>query len=286
LLIKLNKDMKKNKCYLNGKIIDKDSLVIDPYDIGLLRGYGVFDVMCTQNGKPFMLLDHWKRLENSAREIGLRIPITKKEYQMVVVKLLKINAYKKANIRTVLTGGLSPNGFAYRPGKETFFVLIEKFTPLAKDVFEKGAGVVTVEYARQFCAAKVTNYVAAIKNQKRKEKAGALEIIYLENGKALEASTSNFFIVKNGKIITTKDGILLGITRKLVISLAKKVGLKVEERNILEKELFSADEIFLTATNKDIVPVVKIDGKKVGRGLVGKKTKLLMGEFKKFTERY
>lgn len=281
--------------YFNGKITALDKIKISPYDLGFLRGYGVFDVMCTQNGKPFLLDEHWKRLRNSAKKLNLKIPISADGYKKIISKLLLLNKFKKSSIRAILTGGLSDNGFAYC-AEETFVILIEKFQQLPKEIYEKGAGVITVEYERQIPIAKICNYVEAIRNQNRKEKNRALEIIYIKNKKAMEASTSNFFIVKNGKLITAKNGILVGTTRNLVIKLAKKArlagasskraGYKVEERDIAERELYSADEVFLTATNKDIVPVVKIDGKKVGDGKVGKNTKVLMEEFKKFVEKY
>ncbi|PIR73700.1 MAG: amino acid aminotransferase [Candidatus Moranbacteria bacterium CG10_big_fil_rev_8_21_14_0_10_35_21] len=276
----------KNYAYFNGKIISTDKIKISPYDLGIHRGYGAFDLMCTQNGKVFLLDDHWKRFLGSAKELGIKVPVTKKEFGEIIEKLLKINKFEKANVRAVITGGISEDTFCCQPGQETFFILVAKFTSLLKEYYEKGAHVITMEYSRDFPWAKLTNYVAAIKKHKHKVKNKALEIIYINQGRATEASTSNFFIVKKGKLITTKEGILYGITRKVVIELAKKLKISVEERKINKKELFEADEIFLTATNKDIVPVVKVDGKKIGDGKVGKMTKILMEEFRKFAEKY
>lgn len=276
---------KKRQSYFNGKIIASDKIKISPYDLGVLRGYGVFDVMRTQNGKLFLLKDHWKRLQNSARELNLKIPVSKKELQEIIIKLLKLNGFKESIIRTVLTGGTSKDGFTFE-NKESFYILIERFSPLPRECFTKGVNVITLEYLRDVPEAKIINYIAAIKNQKEKNKRRSLEIIYTSKGKALEASTSNLFIIKNGKLITPKKNILLGITRKLTMKLAKENGFKVFEREIKTGELFSADEMFLTASNKDIVPVVKADGKKIGDGKVGKITKDLMKIFQKFAENY
>jgi branched-subunit amino acid aminotransferase/4-amino-4-deoxychorismate lyase len=276
----------KNHCYWNGRITTLDKVKIDPYDLGFLRGYGVFDVMCTQNGKPFLLEEHWKRLQNSAKTLSLHVPISGKKYAEIISKLLRLNKFPKANMRTVLSGGMSSNGFSYEPGKETFLILIENFKPLPGAVYSKGAKVATLEYRRDFPQAKVTNYVEAISHQTIKKKTGALEIIFVNKGKMFEASTSNAFIVKNRKIITPKDGILLGMTRKLILKLAKRNRFKTEEREVSEREFRSADEVFLTATNKDIVPVVKVDGKKIGNGIPGPVTKELMEVFRKFTENY
>lgn len=276
---------KKRYGYLNGKITTLDKIKISPYDMGLLRGYGVFDVMRTQNGKPFFLDGHWKRLQNSAQELNLKVPVNKKEFQKIIIKLLKLNGFNESIMRTVLTGGASGDGFTFE-NRETFYILIEKFKPLAGEYFNRGADVITLEYLRDIPRAKITNYIAAIKNQKEKKKKRALEIIYTNRGKVLEMSTSNLFMVKKGKLITPKKNILFGITRNLVIELAKKNGFDIREREIKTGELFSADEVFLTASNKDIVPVVKVDGKKIGNGKVGKMTKELMTIFQEFAKKY
>lgn len=276
---------KKRYCYFNGKTMALDKVKINPYDLGFLRGYGIFDVMRTQNGKLFLFEEHWKRLQNSAKELNLKIPIIKKESQEIIKRLLKLNRFKESVIRTVLTGGTSKDGFTFE-NKETFCILIEKLHSFPREYFMKGVNVITLEYLRDIPEAKITNYIATIKNQKEKNRKKALEIIYTSRGKALEASTSNFFIIKNGKLITPKKNILFGITRKLIIKLAKENGFKVQEREIKISELFSADEIFLTSSNKDIVPIVKVDGKKIGNGKVGKITKDLMKIFWNFVENY
>ncbi|OGI17831.1 MAG: hypothetical protein A3J63_03485 [Candidatus Moranbacteria bacterium RIFCSPHIGHO2_02_FULL_40_12b] len=274
----------KNYCYFNGKITTLEKIKISPYDLGVLRGYGVFDVMRAQNGKPFLFDEHWKRFVNSADELNLKIPINKKKYKILVELLLKKNHFKESIIRTVMTGGISENGFLYSPKKETFYIIIEKFQPLPEEIFKNGAAVMTVEYERHIPHAKITNYVMAIKNQEVRIKNNALEIIYVKDGKALEASTSNFFIVKEGKIITPKEKILLGTTRNLSLKIAQKAGYKVQEREVKTEEIYSADEMFLTATNKDIVPVVKVDGKRIGTGKVGKITEVLMSDFGDFVK--
>jgi branched-chain amino acid aminotransferase len=271
-------------CYYNGKYTMTDKVQISPYDLGVLRGYGVFDVMCTKNSKPFFLRDHWKRLQNSAQELQLKIPVTEKEFEKIIIALIKKNGHKESGIRTVLTGGISPDAFSI--GQETFYILIEKFNPLPKKIFEKGAKIMTLEYRRHHPHAKITNYVMAIKNLKKKKQVGALEILYTKNGQALEASTSNIFLVKKGKIITPVDDILYGITRKVAIEVAQKAGYEVIERKVKTEEIFSADELFLSASNKDIVPVVKVDGKNIGDGKPGNITKKIMAAFQKFCREY
>lgn len=267
--------------YFNGKIVNFKKIKINPYDIGILRGYGVFDVMAAFGKNPFLLKEHFRRLKNSARELKLKMPFSEKEYKKILEKLIKLNKYKKTTIRTIITGGISVDGFSI--GKETSYILIEKFHDYPKDVYKKGAKLISLEYERSHPQAKITNYIEAIRNQSLKEKKKALEILFIKDGKVLEASTSNIFIVKGKKIITPKERILLGITRKAVIKLAKKF-FPVEEREISTKELLEADEVFLTATNKYVAPIVQIDGHKIKNGKVGEATKTIMKEFNKLVK--
>ncbi len=274
---------KKNHCYWNGKITTVDKIKIDPYDIGILRGYGVFDVMCANGEKPFLSKEHFERFRNSAKELELKVPFSFSEYEGILKNLLKLHGHKKSTIRTVLTGGVSENGFSV--GKQTCYILIERFYNLPEEIYTKGAKLITHEFSRNLPKCKITNYVEAIKLQDKKNKQKALEILFVKNGLVLEASTSNIFMVKDGKIITPKDGILHGITRNLVLKLAKKK-YPVEEREVSIDELKKADEIFLTATNKFVVPIVKVDSWKVGNGKIGKITQEMLEEFAEFEKKY
>jgi branched-subunit amino acid aminotransferase/4-amino-4-deoxychorismate lyase len=269
--------------YLNGQIKELEKMRIDPYDIGVLRGYGVFDVMRTTKGKPFLIDRHWKRFENSAKELHLEIPINFEQYKKTVSKLLKMNNFPESIIRTVLTGGVSADAFSL--GKPTFFILIEKYHVYPKDFYEKGIKVITLDFERTNPKAKVTNYVEAIRNQKRKSKSGALEILYLKNGRVLEFSTSNIMLFIAGILVTPKNDVLSGTTRNLVMELARKK-YKVAQRDVKEEELKKAQEIFLTAGNKQIMPVVKVDNWKVGNGKVGENTKILMQILEDYMKNY
>jgi len=269
--------------YFNGKICKPDQIKTNPYDIGTLRGYGVFDVMCTASGKPFLFDEHFARLKKFAQELKLPMPFSKTEFADILQKLLKANGFAKSTIRTVLTGGVSTNAFL--PGKPTCYILIEKFVALPKTCYESGVGVVSLEFGRHLPKVKTTSYIEAIRKQHIKKRKDDLEITYIKDGKVLENSTSNIFIFKNNVLVTAKEGILLGTTRNLVVKLAKKK-FKVEERDMSEKEFRTADEVFLTGANKDVVPVVRIDGKKVGDGKVGKNTQVVMELFREFYQKY
>ena len=274
----------KSYAYFNGKIKSIDKVKISPLDLGFIRGYGIFDVMRTQNGKPLLLNEHWRRFQNAAKELNLKIPINKNKCYELIRKLLKLNNFPESIIRIVLTGGISEDLFSLS-GQETFLILAERFELLDKRIYEKGASAVTLNFCRELPEIKTTNYLEAIRHQNFKDLHEAFEIIYVKNSEVLEASTSNIFIFKKNFLITPKDKILLGTTRNLIIKLAKNL-FQIEEKKISEKELINASEVFLTATNKNIVPIIKIDGKNISSGKVGKNTKILMAKLLEFLKKY
>lgn len=271
--------------YWDGRIVPVGEIQIAPQDLGVLRGYGVFDVMRTENGKPFLLDKHWARLENSAATLGLKLPVSKDGYMDILRQLIEKNGFPQSSIRTVLTGG--PSSDAFLPeGHETFFILVTPFHDLDERYFTEGAKVMTLDFNRHLPQAKITQYVAAIKNAKRKREMDALEILYVRDGKALEASTSNFAIFFGDTLVTPKQDILLGITRDLTLRLARESGFAVEEREITWDEVLRADEMLLTATNKYIVPVVKVDEHVIGDGTPGARTKKLLQVMREFAAGY
>ena len=278
--------MTSNFCCFNGKIVRADKALIHPDDLGVLRGYGVFDVLKTVNGKIFLFDKHFKRLSDSADYLGVKLPVEKIEIERIINKLILKNKVKQASIRIVLTGGRSADAMHFDSNTPTFYILVSEFKPLKLELFKNGIKLATVDHSRDAAEIKTTNYVEAVKNiNERQKKEKFFEILYVSNGIVLEASTSNFFAFIGDKLIAPKDNILKGITRNLVIKLAKKE-FEVEERELKTEELNLAAEAFIAATNKDIVPVVQIDDLKIGAGKPGKNTKRLMELFEEFVRAY
>jgi len=278
--------MKMKYCYFNGKIINFNDVGISPNDLGFLRGYGVFDAMRTFFGKPFLLNEHWSRFVKSAEKLNINLPIYREDFIDIVSLLLEKSNFKDIFIKTVLTGGISKDGISMN-GDPTILITtddIKIVTPL-QELFEKGARVITLKFKRFIPKAKTLNYIAAIREQKRKIETNSQEIIYVNNGSVLEGATSNVFIIKDGKIITAHKNILLGTVRNFVIDLAKKNNLEIKERTVKIEELFSADEVFITGTFKKILPIIFVDNKKIGVGKVGNITKTIMNLFDKFVEK-
>jgi branched-chain amino acid aminotransferase len=263
-------------CFFNGKIVEQSALYISPHDLGLIRGYAVFDYMTAPNDKPFLIKDHWLRLNRSAKMLALKVPMKFETYEKIVGTLLEKNGLESSAIRSLLTGGVSTDGIT--TDKPSFLIMVEPYRYLPSLLYEKGAKLITVEHARGIPEAKSTNYIEALRNQKKRARARATEILYIKNNKVLEATTSNIFIVKNKIVITPNEDVLAGITRKIVIRLAKKDFL-VKERSISVKELAEADEIFITATGKHVLPVTSIAGIKIKAKKVGPVTRKIMERY-------
>lgn len=265
--------------YLNGKIVPHNKARIPVDDISIARAFGVYDGIFTVAGKPFELTRHYKRLSKSADLLGLRVPVSERELDRVIRALIKKNSFKQPIVRVLLTGGTTLRGIDFDPKKPTFIVMLEEKGDLGTNAYKKGVSVITHVYERQLPEAKTINYIAAVRLQPAMRKAKATEALYVSHsGHVLEATTSNLFIVKKGVVITPRDGILNGITRQLVIELAEK-HYRVTQKPLSLRDVFGADEVFLTSSFKDVLPVVKVDGKRIAKGTVGPTTKHLIAQF-------
>lgn len=270
-------------CYVNGKIVKSTKPQIKLTDLGLLRGYAVFDFIKVIKGESLFWREHLARFRRSAKLLGLTIKASDADLTKVAKQLLVKNKLSKSDgsLRLIMTGGESNNGMMPN-GKSTLAILVEESYNLPEKVFKTGGKLMTVDYCRSFPQAKTTNYLLAVSLQGKKVRSGAVEILYLDQSKILEASTSNFFLVKNKTLITPKADVLPGITRGVVIKLAKQAGYKVEEREVKVSELKTADEAFITATNKDVCPIVKVDNFKIGKGQAGEITRELLVKYREF----
>jgi branched-chain amino acid aminotransferase len=273
--------------YINGKFLDEKEAKISVYDLGLLRGYAVFDFLRTYNQKPFYLDDHLKRLLNSAKLIGLKHNYNLKFLRKITLQTLKKNIKKglEYNIRIILTGGNSKDFIT--PSKPNLIVMITPLKKLDEKLYQKGGKLITKISERILPQAKTIIYTSAVKFIKEVKKKGAIEVLLLDkNKKILECTTSNFFAVIDGKLITpSTEKILPGITRKIVINLAKKLKIPVIERDIHFNEIKKFDEAFITASNKEILPIIQIDNFKIN-SQPGPITKTLMFQFKELTKNF
>jgi branched-chain amino acid aminotransferase len=271
----------KKYCGMNGKIVDAHKSGVPFTDLGFLRGYAVFDACLAKEGKILFFADHYARLRNGAKSINLNIPLSRKELSDHIIDLLKKNKVKDANIKTIVTGGSSGLMNVEKPNT---YVLISETVPYGKDIYTKGGSLILHNYIRPLSSIKTTNYIEPVKMDRVRRKKKATEILYHFHNRVLECSTSNFFIIKDNTLITSDIDVLHGITRKKILEIGKKI-MKIEERSVHVNELHNADEALITGTYKYVMPITKIDGKKVGNGKVGEKTKILMQKFQELIEK-
>lgn len=274
--------------YINGNYVNEEDANVPARDLAVLRGYGAFDFLRTYGGKPFRLNKNIGRLRRSCEIIELDFPWTDEEVSDIVDETIKRNADEsdEFNIRLVVTGGVSSDNIT-PDGESTLLVMVQPLKPLPDWWYNKGVKVVTVDVGRVFPKAKSIIYTPAIIAQKRAKAAGGVEALYTdEENNVTEGTTTNVFAIYGNTIITPEEGNLLpGITRKTVIDLIKESGMTLEIRALPYDELLQADEMFITAANKQIVPVVTVDDTTIGDGKVGEGTQHIMALFKAFTEK-
>ncbi len=282
------------RIYMNGRFVDKNKAKISIFDHGLLYGDGVFEGIRSYGRLVFKLKEHIARLYRSARAIRLKIAIPEKEMIQAVIKTLKRNNLEDAYIRLVVTRGPGDLGLDPRKCKSSgvIFIITDKVSLYPKKFYEKGLKIITAKTRRNLPQAlnpriKSLNYLNNILAKIEAIDAGVEEAIMLtHDGFVTECTGDNIFIIDGNVLIAPPVGIgtLDGITRGAVIKIAKTKGIRFEEIMLTPKNLYKADECFLTGTAAEIVPVVKIDKKLIGSGKPGPVTKLLLEEFRKITK--
>lgn len=267
-------------CFLNGAIVPLNEAKIGVLDLALLRGFGIYEGLATHGGEPFRFHDHFARFQSSAQALDLTIPFSEEETLNAMREVARKNAPTgRGIVRLLLTGGRADGGIKHVAGREMLYLIAEPMTPYPSEWYTQGAKMITHEHRRAFPEYKTIDYTAAVLLQPLLAKSGAAEALYVSGDEVLECTGSNVFAVKDGTLITPKDGILFGITRKVTIELAKEAALTVEERTLSLTELLSANEAFITSSFKDIVPVTSINGQVIGAGKPGPITQDLMHRF-------
>ncbi|HUR31730.1 MAG TPA: aminotransferase class IV [Saprospiraceae bacterium] len=254
--------------FINGEILHKDQALIPVYDLGLLRGLGIFDFFRVWDGVPVFAEDHIMRLQHSLELIGLNTGVSKDQWMKWFHEMIQINKAERAGFRVVVTGGFSEDGYTI-PEQKNIYLMLHHLPENDPQQYVKGVSLLTSSYQRDIPSAKTTIYIQSMQLQPQIKKAGAFEVLYHWKGEITECSRCNiFFIDNNGAIHTPKNSMLKGITRKQVISIANEAGIQIIERDIQLEELPSMAGAFLTATTKGVLPVVKIDDLTIGDGNV------------------
>jgi branched-chain amino acid aminotransferase len=281
------------KVYIDGKYFDEKNAKVSVFDHGLLYGDGVFEGIRAYNGRVFKLKEHIDRLFYSAKAILLKIPLSHTAAMKAVIETCRKNKLRDGYIRLVVTRGagtlgLNPN----RCKHPSVIVIADKIQLYPPAMYQRGMAIVTVPTTRNLHnavnpAIKSLNYLNNILAKIEANIAGVEEAIMLNaEGFVAECTGDNIFIVKDGQMFTPplSAGALYGITRGVVMGMARQAGLSVSEPNLTRYDLFNADECFLTGTGAELIPVTKIDGRVIGSGKPGPITKSLVQSYHALTQ--
>ena len=281
--------------YVNGHFVPRDEARVSVYDHGYLYGDGIYETMRAYGGSIFLLNRHLSRLKLSADAISLNLPVPLEKIGSTLIESLTVNKLREAYIRIQISRGPGEIGLdpALCPAP-TMVILVKPFKDYPAELYENGVAVAVVKIRRnhplaQDPAIKSTNFLNNILAKIESLKAGAYEGIMLNwKGYVAEGTISNIFTVKKGVLHTPHldTGILEGITRDLVLLLAKRNKVRVQESLMRTSDLYRADECFITNTTVEVMPVTSVDGNKVGSGMPGPITSTLINAYRNEVQRH
>ena len=274
--------------WIDGEWHDKTTARVSVFDHGLLYGDGVFEGIRVYAGKIFKLDEHLDRLYDCAHAILLEVPIPKAEFGQVLEEAVKRSGLTEAYIRPIITRGLGDLGIDPRNcPKPTLIVIVDKIAIWPPERYRQGLSVVTAGTPiphRESLSPRVKslNYLCHAMAKMEANVAGADEALMLDtSGHVAEGTGQNIFVVKN-RVVRTPPlhaGILAGVTRAVVMQLAREAGCEVKEEMLNRFDIYTADEAFLTGTASEIAPIRSYDGRTVGLGPAGPVTRDLMARF-------
>ena len=277
-----------NYIFLNGKIISDTEGHISLKDRGFLYGDGIFETLRSYNGTPFKLAEHLERLQSSAGKLKIPFEYTIEELSKNVKELLKVNNIPDAYIRITLSRGIGNNGLGINDNFESTLLIQGKpFMPYAKELYKEGMSL-NVSKARRSTSCpischKTTNLLTSILLKEEAKGESAHEAIVLNtDGYVAECIVSNVFIVYNKNVITPSldTNILPGITRETVLDICKDNGISASEDRFRIETLTNADEVFITNSLMEIMPVAEVERNKIGKTIPGEITSQLMNAYK------
>lgn len=269
---------------VNDLILEKSDAFIHISDLAVQRGYGVFDFFKVRQGVPMFIDFHLDRFFHSAAVMKLTPMQSRDQIQTSIFSLLEKNKLSESGIKLILTGGYSADG--YSPAVPNLVITQQTLKMPADSQVVKGLKVITHPYRKEFPDAKTINYSMGIWLADVVRSSGADDVLYHHDSVVSEFPRCNVFIVTdNNVLVTPVTQILEGITRKNVLALARDE-FAIQERDITLTELYAAREVFLTSTTKRVIPVVEVDGRRIGIGSPGPVTGTLLTRLIALEEAY
>ena len=279
--------------WLDGQLVPEAEAKVSVFDHGLLYGDGVFEGIRAYHGRVFKLQEHLQRMYDGAHCLRLEIPYSPEQMKQVVLETLRANNLQDAYIRLVVTRGKGDLGLD--PAKcpvATVFCIATSISLYPEESYQKGLSLITCSTRRNTPQAlnmsiKSLNYLNSILAKLECTSAGLSEGIMLTtDGYVAECTGDNIFLVNGNELLTppVHVGALPGITRQAVMDLAPGLGLRLREDMFRIQSVYTAGEVFLTGTAAELIPVVQVDGRKVGDGKPGPTTQRLLEAFRKLVQ--
>lgn len=266
--------MNQQVVYLNGSYLPIEQAKVSVLDRGFIFGDGVYEVIPAYGGHPLRLKHHLQRLQNSLDSIRLDNPNSDDEWTSIITSIIEKNAGDDQYIYLQVTRGVAKRDHSFPDGNTpTVFVMSSPLLPVSSELLESGVAAITLDDIRwRYCSIKTTALLPNVLLRQQAVEQDAAEAILVRDDEVTEGAASNLFIVLNGVIITPpKSNLLLpGITRDLVVELAQHHQMDCEERSITSDELKQAEEVWVTSSTKEILPITTLDGKPVGDGRPGR----------------
>jgi D-alanine transaminase/branched-chain amino acid aminotransferase len=266
-------------CYLNNRFLPFEQASLRISDLGLQRGFGIFDYFLEMEGRIPFLEDYLDRFYNSAALLNLEVPLDRPMLKEKIFHLLQQNKFGTSGIKLLLTGGYSED--LYSPGGKPNFMILNLPVFHQPGDFGDGVKLILLDYQRHIPEVKTTFYLPSIALFPKLRETGATEVLYHHNGFISETTRANIFLIRRDILVTPSPGVLKGITRKNILFLAKDI-MQVEEREVRLEELWEADEIFITGTSKHVAPVIEIEGRRIGDGVPGEWTKAISERYERY----
>jgi len=279
--------------YLNGSLLPQSQAKVSVMDRGFIYGYGFFTTMRAYGGRVFRLARHWERLRGAARTLGFEAELARYDYEKAVSDTLKANDLVEASVRATVSAGLGERWAPAPQGPVTLLLQAQPYAQLPDAAYQAGIAAIVPKVRRNSQSPvpflKPTCYLEAYLALQEAYAASAQEAIFLnDQGHLAEGTTCNLFLAREGKLLTpTIDcGVLPGITRQAIIEeVAPSLGIEVREGKLGAEELWRAEEVFVTSSLREIMPITTLEGKPVGQGRCGPLTWRLIEAFRELVRR-
>jgi D-alanine transaminase len=271
--------------FVNGCFTDLSEARVSIEDRGFQFGDGIYELLRAYAGVPFRINEHLARLERSAGALGIGLPFGHDRWTALIAEALRRSGYADAKIYLQVTRGVAARDHAYRTTlTPTVVITVRAMVPPADALYVKGVDVMTVPDIRWGrCDIKSICLLPNVLAKTKALEAGAFEAVFVRDGLVLEGATSNLMTIQAGCLVTPAEGpsLLSGVTRQLTLRLAREAGIAVKEQPLTEAVLYASDEVFLTGTTIEILPVARVNGRPIGAAVAGPRTRALLGNFRK-----